>query len=273
MRHRHPQFSSPIQLPALIEASRQPTDRIPAAACPLCHWDVTLRDINTSTPSNETLVVTIGQFRHHLASHMEQLALFALPRSFKGEEEDADSNEAAALTHSDSHSRDIFTETMSWKTASSRGATVDKVVPDVSTSILPIPDVRLSHSYPWSQHRLAGKESSFSYHRAVTSQTCSEAGHIYIQGGGRDGDPVTGDTWIIETENMSIYRLETALEGPGPRLGNAAVLAGNAFIVFGNTTASVGEGSKLFGKATIAAEKKPLDELLYMLDIGKTRPA
>ncbi len=201
---------------------------------------------------------------------MEQLALFALPRSFKGEEEDADSNEAAALTHSDSHSRDIFTETMSWKTASSRGATVDKVVPDVSTSILPLPDVRLSHSYPWSQHCLAGNENLFPWFEAAMSQTCSEIGHMYIQGGFRDDDPKEGDTWVIETEKMSIYRLETALEGPGPRSSHAALLVGNVFVVFGDTTTSAGGKSIHFGTTTTSAGKKPLDELLYMLDIGKT---
>lgn len=32
---------------------------------------------------------------------MEQLALFALPRSYRGEEENTDSNKAAAMTYLD----------------------------------------------------------------------------------------------------------------------------------------------------------------------------
>lgn len=69
---------------------------------------------------------------------MEQLALFALPQSPNGGEESADSNEAAAMAHSDSQSRHLSRkETMSWKTVSNGEATFDKAVPDVSTNVVP----------------------------------------------------------------------------------------------------------------------------------------
>lgn len=36
MLSQHPKFSSPLQLPSLLQASRQSMDRIPATSCLLC---------------------------------------------------------------------------------------------------------------------------------------------------------------------------------------------------------------------------------------------
>lgn len=45
---------------------------------------------------------------------MEQIAPFALPRSYRGKEEDNDSNEAAATTYLDSQIRRSVSDTTAW---------------------------------------------------------------------------------------------------------------------------------------------------------------
>ena len=246
MRHQHPQFSSPNQLPALVKASMRSVDRIPANACPLCHWDVTLKDLNPRTPSDETLVVTLEQFRRHLGAHMEQLALFALPRSYEDEELSAGTNEAAAMDHSDSESRHLSkSDSVSWKTVSSRGATLDKVIPDISTRIVPNIGVHWRDVYPWSQKQL--HMSSYALNTleytikpfprtyAATSQYCSSKGDLYLHGGEFiDGHPVSDELWTIDTnETSTCLPIATNSPGPGFRDRHAALLVENIFIVFG----------------------------------------
>lgn len=43
---------------------------------------------------------------------------------------------------------------------------------------------------------------------------------------------VRGDLWLVEggTSNISAYPVVTTSEGPGPRVGHASLLVGNAFI-------------------------------------------
>jgi Ankyrin repeats (3 copies) len=95
MRSLHAGKFNEAQLPALVELSQQSLDRIPATACPLCDdWEKKLREANPHTPKNGALVVTPAQFRRHVGAHMEQLALFAIPRGYK-EDEDAGSSGAA----------------------------------------------------------------------------------------------------------------------------------------------------------------------------------
>lgn len=273
MRHKHVQFSSPSQLPILVKASRQPVDRISATACPLCHWDATLRDYNTHISSGETLVVTVEQFRKHLGTHMEQLALFALPRGYKYEGENVDSHEAAAMTHSDSQSRHLSAGGMSWKSVSSRGGTCDKAVPDVDTGIISNVSVHSRDSYPWSQQPLDTSRSVFNpfpRYAPATSQICSTEGHIYMQGGkymqeGTYDGPVDHDVWIIETnETPTCYPIatipdpeETKFLGPNARTRHAALLVGNTFILFGGRTKTNGHP----------------DDNLYLLNTSKARPA
>jgi tetratricopeptide (TPR) repeat protein len=66
-----------------IELARKPLVHIPANDCPCCSdWVDRLKErtIQTSgSASNETILVTPTVFKRHLASHLEQLALFAVP--------------------------------------------------------------------------------------------------------------------------------------------------------------------------------------------------
>ena len=73
-------------------------------------------------------------------------------------------------------------------------------------------------------------------------------------GGLVNGTKVKGDLWMIEAGGGSLacYPITTTAEGPGPRVGHASLLVGNAFIVFGGDT-------KL-------KEGDPLDDTLYLLN-------
>jgi len=73
-------------------------------------------------------------------------------------------------------------------------------------------------------------------------------------GGLVNGTNVKGDLWIIEGGNRppSCYPVQTTAEGPGPRVGHASLLVGNAFIVFGGDTK--------------VEENDVLDDTLYLLN-------
>lgn len=55
--------------------------------------------------------------------------------------------------------------------------------------------------------------------------------------------------------SLSCYPLATTAEGPGPRVGHASLLVGNAFIVYGGDTK--------------IEESDSLDETLYLLNTCK----
>ena len=80
LQKRHAQKFIKEQLSALGASCQQSVDKIPPQACPFCdEWSIKLKDANPDLPG-DTLVVTPAQFQHHVGSHMEQLALFALPK-------------------------------------------------------------------------------------------------------------------------------------------------------------------------------------------------
>jgi len=91
------------QLEALVLQSEEPVDKISSTACKLCDdWETNLLDSKHNSRRlflNDGHIVepygTLHQFRRHLGRHMEQLALFALPKSDGDEMEDdsADSDD------------------------------------------------------------------------------------------------------------------------------------------------------------------------------------
>ncbi|ROT35326.1 kelch repeat-containing protein [Sodiomyces alkalinus F11] len=110
--------------------------------------------------------------------------------------------------------------------------------------------------YPWSQRRLnytSSHPSPFPRYGAAVNSISSKEGDIYVMGGLINSATVKGDLWMIEAgQNMTCYPLPTTAEGPGPRVGHAGLLVGNAFIVYGGDTKV--EDSDL------------LDETLYLLN-------
>lgn len=73
-------------------------------------------------------------------------------------------------------------------------------------------------------------------------------------GGLVDGSVVMGDLWMIEAGagNLPCYPITPTYEGPGPRVGHASLLVGNAFIVFGGDTKM--------------DDRDRLDDTLYLLN-------
>ncbi|KAK3070352.1 Negative regulator of mitotic exit [Teratosphaeriaceae sp. CCFEE 6253] len=119
--------------------------------------------------------------------------------------------------------------------------------------------------YPWSQRRLqftVSHTNPFPRYGAAVNATSSKDGSIYLMGGLINGSTVKGDLWMVEagiptgsgTHNgqMTCYPVATTSEGPGPRVGHASLLVGNAFIVFGGDT-KMDEGDQL-------------DDTLYLLN-------
>ncbi|TWU77062.1 Negative regulator of mitotic exit [Metarhizium rileyi] len=110
--------------------------------------------------------------------------------------------------------------------------------------------------YPWSQRRLTYTPSHptpFPRYGAAVNAVASKEGDIYMMGGLINSSTVKGDLWLIEAGgNLACYPLATTAEGPGPRVGHASLLVGNAFIVYGGDTK--------------IEESDTLDETLYLLN-------
>ncbi|KAK7515561.1 cell polarity protein-like protein [Phyllosticta citriasiana] len=110
--------------------------------------------------------------------------------------------------------------------------------------------------YPWSQRRLnfTTGANPFPRYGAAVNSSASKDGTIYVMGGLVNGTTVKGDLWTVEAGggNMACLPISTTSEGPGPRVGHASLLVGNAFIVFGGDT-KLDEGDIL-------------DDTLYLLN-------
>ncbi|RDL36143.1 Kelch motif [Venustampulla echinocandica] len=110
--------------------------------------------------------------------------------------------------------------------------------------------------YPWSQRRLTyttSHPSPFPRYGAAVNSVSSKEGDIYLMGGLINSSTVQGDLWMVEAGgNMACYPLATTAEGPGPRVGHASLLVGNAFIVYGGDTKM--------------EDSDVLDETLYLLN-------
>jgi hypothetical protein len=145
-----------------------------------------------------------------------------------------------------------------------RGPSVDQTPQSAQQSDLPFRNGSQvanpnSSLYPWSQRRLtytSSHPSPFPRYGAAINSVSSKEGDIYVMGGLINSSTVKGDLWMIEAGgNMACYPLATTAEGPGPRVGHASLLVGNAFIVYGGDTK--------------IDESDVLDETLYLLNTCK----
>ncbi|KAF2724736.1 hypothetical protein K431DRAFT_217301 [Polychaeton citri CBS 116435] len=119
-----------------------------------------------------------------------------------------------------------------------------------------------SSPYPWSQRKLSftsPQGNPFPRYGAAVNATGSKDGSIYLMGGLINGSTVKGDLWMVEAGGVpntpgqsACFAVATTSEGPGPRVGHASLLVGNAFIVFGGDT-KMDEGDML-------------DDTLYLLN-------
>ena len=85
------------QTTALVARSARPLLRINASACPLCDYEATVRHkLDILHPTTEPITVSIRAFRNHLGRHLEQLALFVLPKEEVVEEQAGDAGKTNA---------------------------------------------------------------------------------------------------------------------------------------------------------------------------------
>ena len=118
--------------------------------------------------------------------------------------------------------------------------------------------------YPWSQRRLdfpTPQSNPFPRYGAAVNSVASKEGDIYMMGGLINGSMVKGDLWMVESGggSLSCYSVATVSEGPGPRVGHASLLVGNAFIVFGGDTKM--------------DDSDALDDTLYLLNTCECIPS
>ncbi|KAL8704230.1 MAG: hypothetical protein Q9201_002607 [Fulgogasparrea decipioides] len=111
--------------------------------------------------------------------------------------------------------------------------------------------------YPWSSRRLtftSSQPNPFPRYGAAVNAVASKEGDLYLMGGLVNGSTVKGDLWMIEAgaQSLPCYPVGTTVEGPGPRVGHASLLVGNAFIVFGGDTK--------------VDDRDKLDDTLYLLN-------
>lgn len=79
MAAAHQEFTS-AERQILLDGSARPLSEIPATHCRLCPWEEALQPLNETSAAHSVISVTPQEFKKHLAWHLEQLALFALPR-------------------------------------------------------------------------------------------------------------------------------------------------------------------------------------------------
>ncbi len=134
-----------------------------------------------------------------------------------------------------------------------------KFFPRPPVAAAPPPQTQVSNAnlYPWSQQELVfghGSQNPFPRYGAAVNSVSSKDGDIYIMGGLVDGQTVKGDLWVVESmpDRFTCYPVRTEQEGPGPRVGHASLLVGNAYIVFGGDTKQ--------------DENDELDDALYLLN-------
>lgn len=90
------------QADTMLDAFSRPKEQVAAADCLICDWTPELKRQNQELESVETVTVSTTQFMKHLAGHLEQFALFALPRIVKHE---LGSNDAGGAGEEEASSR------------------------------------------------------------------------------------------------------------------------------------------------------------------------
>jgi hypothetical protein len=94
-RH-HPETLNEGPEHAMTYMTSRPLDYLDASRCPLCDWDKLLSSKGSIT------TVSRASFMGHLAHHLEQLALFAIPRAISDEDFDS-----LGTNHAANHSSQI----------------------------------------------------------------------------------------------------------------------------------------------------------------------
>lgn len=87
----HGQFSE-RQLQIMEDAGKKPPISLDPQSCPFCDdWSVALQakeNLESQEIKNQTILVRTERFKRHVAAHLEQLAIFAIPRATEDDGED-----------------------------------------------------------------------------------------------------------------------------------------------------------------------------------------
>ncbi|THW77271.1 hypothetical protein D6D19_02369 [Aureobasidium pullulans] len=78
MRLGHAADFSEEQLSQLTTSTKHSLDSIRASECQFCDWALILKDADQLASSTGDIHVTLEEYRHHVCSHLEKLALTAL---------------------------------------------------------------------------------------------------------------------------------------------------------------------------------------------------
>lgn len=97
----HSQEISNNQITTVIEQSRRPIEFIQPSECPFCDDEWASAE-PSAISTEETLVVDLDEFRRHLGHHLQQVALFSLPRL--NQDQEMDSNDVVGLPDRDTMS-------------------------------------------------------------------------------------------------------------------------------------------------------------------------
>lgn len=88
MSTEHPGTFLDNQLASLASRSARPLPRISASACPLCDYEAVIKRKLHFSVDEGPITVPTRTFRNHLGHHLEQLALFVLPKQDLTEQEE-----------------------------------------------------------------------------------------------------------------------------------------------------------------------------------------
>ncbi|CCK72424.1 Kel2p KNAG_0K00560 [Huiozyma naganishii CBS 8797] len=118
--------------------------------------------------------------------------------------------------------------------------TIRTPVPPEPNVFSPSPELVPKGNVVWNRIKL--KDSPFPRYRHVTSSYATEDDRVFVIGGLHD-QSVFGDVWIIKSLENGTKFTSTTIDitenTPPPRVGHAATLCGNAFVVFGGDTHKV----------------------------------
>lgn len=87
MRREHPEIAEADGFELLLQSSQRPVQTVLASACPLCHsWEDRIMErvqadagLSEANTEKSDMSVLPHVFKRHIAAHLEELALFAIP--------------------------------------------------------------------------------------------------------------------------------------------------------------------------------------------------
>jgi len=102
INQHHSESISGRQIRTIIEQSKRPIESIQPSECPFCDSSWAKAD-QSDTTTEGVLVVDLDQFRRHLGHHLQQVALFSLPRL--DQDQDVGSNDVGGIPGRDALSK------------------------------------------------------------------------------------------------------------------------------------------------------------------------